>query len=64
MQNRIDQAMGWAAAAFCLSSWSIVMDLAGLAVFSIALLVAAASPGPGIAAIIARVLGRGPNGAA
>ena len=40
------------------------MDLAGLAVFSIALLVAAASPGPGIAAIIARVLGRGPNGAA
>lgn len=40
------------------------MDLAGIAVFSIALLVAAASPGPGIAAIIARVLGRGPNGAA
>jgi threonine/homoserine/homoserine lactone efflux protein len=39
------------------------MDLAGLAVFGTALLVAAASPGPGIAALVARVLGRGPRGA-
>jgi len=39
------------------------MDLAGIVVFAIALLVAAVSPGPGIAAIVARVLGRGPNGA-
>ena len=36
------------------------MDLAGLVVFSTALFIAAASPGPGIAAIVARVLGRGP----
>ena len=40
------------------------MDFAGLAVFATALLVAAASPGPGIAAIVARVLGRGTSGAA
>ena len=39
------------------------MDLAGLAVFATALLIAAASPGPGIAAIVARVLGRGTRGA-
>lgn len=39
------------------------MDLAGIALFSMALLIAAVSPGPGIAAIIARVLGRGPDGA-
>lgn len=39
------------------------MDLAALAVFAGALLVAAASPGPGIAAIVARVLGRGMKGA-
>lgn len=39
------------------------MDLAGLVVFSTALFIAAASPGPGIAAIVARVLGRGPKGA-
>jgi len=39
------------------------MDLAGLVVFGTALLVAAASPGPGIAALVARVLGRGPRGA-
>lgn len=39
------------------------MDLAGLAVFAAALFVAAASPGPGIAAIVARVLGRGRDGA-
>jgi threonine/homoserine/homoserine lactone efflux protein len=39
------------------------MDLAGLVVFSTALLVAAASPGPGIAALVARVLGRGTSGA-
>jgi threonine/homoserine/homoserine lactone efflux protein len=39
------------------------MDPAGLAVFAAALFVAAASPGPGIAAIVARVLGRGTRGA-
>jgi len=39
------------------------VDLAGLAVFATALLIAAASPGPGIAAIVARVLGRGTPGA-
>ena len=40
------------------------MDLAGLVIFGTALFVAAASPGPGIAAIVARVLGRGTSGAA
>jgi threonine/homoserine/homoserine lactone efflux protein len=39
------------------------MDLAGLFVFATALFIAAASPGPGIAAIVARVLGRGTEGA-
>lgn len=39
------------------------MDLSSLLVFAGALFVAAASPGPGIAAIVARVLGRGMNGA-
>jgi threonine/homoserine/homoserine lactone efflux protein len=39
------------------------MDLAGLVVFATALFIAAASPGPGIAAIVARVLGRGTKGA-
>jgi threonine/homoserine/homoserine lactone efflux protein len=39
------------------------MDLTSLLVFTGALFVAAASPGPGIAAIVARVLGRGTNGA-
>ena len=39
------------------------MDLAGLMVFATALFIAAASPGPGIAAIVARVLGRGTRGA-
>lgn len=39
------------------------MDPAGLILFSSALFIAAASPGPGIAAIVARVLGRGPRGA-
>ena len=39
------------------------MDLAGLVVFATALFLAAASPGPGVAAIVARVLGRGMNGA-
>ena len=38
------------------------MDIAGLIVFSTALFIAAASPGPGIAAIVARVLGRGTIG--
>jgi threonine/homoserine/homoserine lactone efflux protein len=40
-----------------------VIDPAALLVFASALLVAAASPGPGIAAIVARVLGRGMRGA-
>lgn len=40
------------------------MDLPGLVVFTTALFIAAASPGPGIAAIVARVLGRGTRGAA
>ncbi len=40
------------------------LDLTGLLVFAGALTVAAASPGPGIAAIVARVLGRGTQGAA
>src|SRR5215204_4607076 len=39
------------------------MDPAGLVVFASALFIAAASPGPGIAAIVARVLGRGTRGA-
>lgn len=39
------------------------MEPAGLILFSSALFIAAASPGPGIAAIVARVLGRGPKGA-
>jgi threonine/homoserine/homoserine lactone efflux protein len=39
------------------------MDLTGLLVFATALFIAAASPGPGIAAIVARVLGRGTQGA-
>ena len=40
-----------------------MIDLAALLVFASALFVAAASPGPGIAAIVARVLGRGMRGA-
>jgi threonine/homoserine/homoserine lactone efflux protein len=39
------------------------MDIASLILFATALFVAAATPGPGIAAIVARVLGRGPRGA-
>jgi threonine/homoserine/homoserine lactone efflux protein len=39
------------------------MDLTALIVFATALLVAAASPGPGIIALVARVIGRGPHGA-
>jgi threonine/homoserine/homoserine lactone efflux protein len=39
------------------------MDFTGLLVFATALFIAAASPGPGIAAIVARVLGRGTQGA-
>ena len=39
------------------------MDVTALAVFASALLVAAASPGPAIAAIVARVLARGTAGA-
>ncbi|MEM8571155.1 MAG: LysE family translocator [Pseudomonadota bacterium] len=40
------------------------MDIQSLAVFGVALLLAAASPGPGIVALVARVLGRGRGGAA
>lgn len=40
-----------------------MMDMTSLLVFVAALTVAAASPGPGIAAIVARVLGRGMPGA-
>ena len=40
-----------------------MMDQTSLLVFTGALFVAAASPGPGIAAIVARVLGGGMNGA-
>src|SRR5258708_7854858 len=40
-----------------------LMDLTALAVFTTALFIAAASPGPGIAAVVARVLGRGAGGA-
>lgn len=39
------------------------MSFTSLAVFAVALFVAAATPGPGIAAIVARVLGRGTGGA-
>lgn len=39
------------------------MDLTAIMLFAGALLVAAASPGPGIAALVARVLGRGLPGA-
>ena len=39
------------------------MNLTGLLVFATALFIAAASPGHGIAAIVARVLGRGMRGA-
>lgn len=39
------------------------MDLSALLVFMGALFVAAASPGPAVAAIVARVLARGPSGA-
>jgi threonine/homoserine/homoserine lactone efflux protein len=38
------------------------MDLAGLAVFAAVYIVATASPGPGVAAIVARVLARGERG--
>ncbi len=40
------------------------LSLSGLALFALALAVAAFSPGPGIAAIVGRVLGRGRQGAA
>jgi len=40
-----------------------IMDLTALVIFATALLVAAASPGPGIIAIVARVIGRGAQGA-
>lgn len=38
------------------------MSLSGLLVFTVAYLVAVASPGPGIAAVVARVLSRGTRG--
>jgi threonine/homoserine/homoserine lactone efflux protein len=42
----------------------VLMDLAALVLFAGTLLVAAASPGPGIAALVAQVVGKGPEGAA
>src|SRR6185312_13493191 len=42
-----------------IGSVMVAMDPANLLVFAIALLVAAASPGPGIVAVVARVLARG-----
>lgn len=39
------------------------LSISGLAIFALALAVAAFSPGPGIAAIVGRVLGRGRDGA-
>ena len=39
------------------------MDVAALLVFAGALVVAAASPGPAVAALVARVIGRGSDGA-
>ena len=39
------------------------MSLYGLSVFALVYLLAVASPGPGVAAIVARVLGRGTRGA-
>jgi len=39
------------------------MDLTAIGVFSAALLIAAASPGPGIIALVARVIGAGTQGA-
>jgi threonine/homoserine/homoserine lactone efflux protein len=41
-----------------------LMDLAALVLFAGTLLVAAASPGPGVAALVAQVVGKGPEGAA
>jgi threonine/homoserine/homoserine lactone efflux protein len=41
----------------------LLMDLAALVLFAGTLLVAAASPGPGIAALVAQVVGKGPNSA-
>src|SRR5215470_19980521 len=40
-----------------------LMDLAALVLFAGTLLVAAASPGPGIAALVGQVVGKGPEGA-
>jgi threonine/homoserine/homoserine lactone efflux protein len=39
------------------------MSLSGLSVFSLVYMLAVAAPGPGVAAIVARVLGRGTHGA-
>ncbi len=38
------------------------LSISGLAIFALALAVAAFAPGPGIAAIVGRVLGRGREG--
>ena len=38
------------------------MSLYGLSVFALVYMLAVASPGPGVAAIVARVLGRGTHG--
>jgi threonine/homoserine/homoserine lactone efflux protein len=40
------------------------MDLAGLLVFALAYVMATASPGPGVAAVVARTLARGTGGSA
>lgn len=40
------------------------MNLAGLPVFALAYLMATALPGPGVAAVVARTLARGPDGSA
>ena len=40
------------------------MDLTALLVFTATLAVAVASPGPGVIALVARVIGRGPQGSA
>lgn len=39
------------------------MSLSGLSIFALVYMLAVASPGPGVAAIVARVLGRGTHGA-
>jgi threonine/homoserine/homoserine lactone efflux protein len=45
------------------AGYTRVMSLYGLAVFSVVYALAVASPGPGVAAVVARALGRGTGGA-